>query len=263
MLIVLNMDLNLLGLAPLWLLLWLFCLAKSATHAALISRLAFGELMQQPEPLRLARYHTNRRFWQFLLAILLLFLVFILAYIAISLLLIPLSLVLQTSLGGGYYISGGGYRDVVLATIGSSYFLALLGTIAWLLVRLMIFDLPLAIETDLNAATTLSRAWQLTRKQTLRLSSIAIVVVAIAFPFQIFSAIITLTLQSVLTATLPAGPFSLFLLLWGIGSLVGILSSLFFLPLWQTVKATIYFDLRSRKEGLGLQLRSLNPPIKS
>jgi hypothetical protein len=27
------------------------------------------------------------------------------------------------------------------------------------------------------------------------------------------------------------------------------------LPLWQTVKAAIYFDLRNRREGLGLELR--------
>ena len=26
-------------------------------------------------------------------------------------------------------------------------------------------------------------------------------------------------------------------------------------PFWQTVKAVIYYDLRSRREGLGLQLR--------
>lgn len=27
------------------------------------------------------------------------------------------------------------------------------------------------------------------------------------------------------------------------------------LPFWQTVKAVVYYDLRSRHEGLGLQLR--------
>jgi hypothetical protein len=26
-------------------------------------------------------------------------------------------------------------------------------------------------------------------------------------------------------------------------------------PFWQTVKAVVYYDLRSRREGLGLQLR--------
>jgi hypothetical protein len=28
------------------------------------------------------------------------------------------------------------------------------------------------------------------------------------------------------------------------------------LPFWQTIKAVLYFDLRSRREGLGLQLQS-------
>jgi hypothetical protein len=27
------------------------------------------------------------------------------------------------------------------------------------------------------------------------------------------------------------------------------------MPFWQSIKAVIYYDLRSRREGLGLQLR--------
>jgi len=34
---------------------------------------------------------------------------------------------------------------------------------------------------------------------------------------------------------------------FGFGALV--------LPFWQAIKAIIYYDLRSRKEGLGLQMR--------
>ncbi|BAZ86107.1 hypothetical protein NIES806_23170 [Dolichospermum compactum NIES-806] len=29
----------------------------------------------------------------------------------------------------------------------------------------------------------------------------------------------------------------------------------FVMPFWQSIKAVIYYDLRSRREGLGLQLR--------
>lgn len=31
------------------------------------------------------------------------------------------------------------------------------------------------------------------------------------------------------------------------------------MPFWQALKAVLYFDLRSRREGLGLQLRK--PPL--
>jgi hypothetical protein len=36
---------------------------------------------------------------------------------------------------------------------------------------------------------------------------------------------------------------------------IGLAASVIVLPLWQTIKAVIYYDLRSRREGLGLQLR--------
>ncbi len=30
---------------------------------------------------------------------------------------------------------------------------------------------------------------------------------------------------------------------------------IFLLPFWQTIKAVIYYDLRTRREGMGLELR--------
>jgi hypothetical protein len=35
--------------------------------------------------------------------------------------------------------------------------------------------------------------------------------------------------------------------------------SIVILPLWQIIKAVIYYDLRGRREGLGLQLRDRGP----
>ena len=40
-----------------------------------------------------------------------------------------------------------------------------------------------------------------------------------------------------------------------LGFIIGLLSNILILPFWQAVKAVIYYDLRSRQEGLGLQLR--------
>ncbi len=42
-----------------------------------------------------------------------------------------------------------------------------------------------------------------------------------------------------------------------IGSLVG---GAFIMPFWQALKAVLYLDLRTRREGLGLQLRK--PPTQ-
>jgi hypothetical protein len=37
--------------------------------------------------------------------------------------------------------------------------------------------------------------------------------------------------------------------------ILGLVSGALFLPFWQAIKAVIYYDLRSRREGLGLQMR--------
>ncbi|GFZ94066.1 hypothetical protein [Okeania sp. KiyG1] len=36
---------------------------------------------------------------------------------------------------------------------------------------------------------------------------------------------------------------------------IGLLSNVFLLPFWQAIKAVVYYDLRTRREGMGLQLR--------
>jgi hypothetical protein len=76
-----------------------------------------------------------------------------------------------------------------------------------------------------------------------------------SLPLTIVVQIISGTLESVLKAVFGAesGIFYLvyylriLLLSFGSGALVT--------PFWQAMKAIIYYDLRSRKEGLGLQMR--------
>ena len=40
-----------------------------------------------------------------------------------------------------------------------------------------------------------------------------------------------------------------------IGYAIGILGNIFLLPFWQAIKAVVYYDLRTRREGMGLELR--------
>src|SRR5688500_17739514 len=51
---------------PLWLVIFLYCLSKYLTNSALISRLGFGELIDQPETVNTGRGQLNRRNWSFL-----------------------------------------------------------------------------------------------------------------------------------------------------------------------------------------------------
>jgi len=40
-----------------------------------------------------------------------------------------------------------------------------------------------------------------------------------------------------------------------LGLVLSLVGSIFVLPLWQAVKGVLYYDLRSRREGLDLELR--------
>ena len=48
------------------------------------------------------------------------------------------------------------------------------------------------------------------------------------------------------------------MLLWILNLCLSVLVGAIQLPFWQAVKAVVYYDLRTRKEGLGLKLRARN-----
>jgi hypothetical protein len=65
------------------------------------------------------------------------------------------------------------------------------------------------------------------------------------------------TIQVILLRVLSADPTSagFQILSFMVGYVLGLVSGAVFLPFWQAIKAVIYYDLRSRREGLGLQMR--------
>ncbi|MBD0311804.1 MAG: hypothetical protein ICV86_02640 [Microcoleus sp. T3-bin5] len=68
---------------------------------------------------------------------------------------------------------------------------------------------------------------------------------------QILSSIV----QGVLSAVLGAESGIFFLVYFILFVLVSFGSGALVNPFWQAMKAIVYYDLRSRKEGLGLQMR--------
>jgi hypothetical protein len=48
---------------------------------------------------------------------------------------------------------------------------------------------------------------------------------------------------------------SIYWLVYAITMVISLLGGMFVMPFWQSMKAVLYYDLRSRHEGLGLQLR--------
>ncbi len=246
--------------AHLWSLVPIYGWAKFQMLSAAIARHAFHELINEPESIATSETEVRPHMWLFfalqLLVLLLLFginiALSVLQFLAISL---PISLLFGT-LGD----SSQGWLYLIQIVINVVFYIVYL----WFWSHIFLPEMPLAIDKETDIVNNIGRSWQLTRGLATRVLLVisiagiitiplyilailpAIVVVVLAFPVAGFagqSAINTPVLVLMLMLAFLAA-IALFLV---VGTLV--------LPLWQAIKAIIYYDLQSRKEGLGLQLR--------
>ncbi|WNC46066.1 RDD family protein [Thermosynechococcus sp. GLH187] len=119
---------------------------------------------------------------------------------------------------------------VLLALLVISYFMA----------RLSLVDVVLALEPDCTPLKSVRRSWQLTQGQAWHTLTVFFVASLATIPANLLGSII----NSVVI--LPVA-----------GLFVGVL----LLPLWQGIKAVLYWDLRVRNEGAAFQVRpeAVNP----
>ena len=232
--------------ASLWLFVPIYGSAKYSAILGLISRLAFGEVREKPETVSDARHEVNPRMWSFLWAGILTFLIFcgvsLVSTVAMAIL-----------VGGAGAIFGQNY--VIIGALVIVAVIAFLIIYIRLISRLLIVELPLAIENNIGGSSAISRSWELTNGSVGRIQWIVFVAFLISLPIYIVSNLLSLLLQKVSTPLLGAGSslFSLVYIILRLGQTIGF--SALITPFWQVIKAIIYYDLRSRKEGLGLQMR--------
>ncbi|WP_202218636.1 DUF975 domain-containing protein [Okeania sp. KiyG1] len=243
-------------LIAVWLLLFAFCTAKSIVNSAIIGRLVFGELANLPETVREVRRSLAPKIWSFLWAFFLFSLIVIL---------VPFILLFLMSFIGGIIITILGFsvnnNDLGSVILGSTFLAILFIVLAILLARFFILEIPLAVEEVAGATKTLGRSWELTKGYVRRIFIILVIAGLITLPVGIILQIFTTILQGILLlaisptqpidATNPNIQFLSFLL----GYAIGLLSNVFLLPFWQAIKAVVYYDLRTRREGIDLQLR--------
>ena len=236
-----------------WLLVPIYGWVKFYALSALISRLAFGELVNQPESVSSGERFVNSRLWEFFITIILMFAISIgitLGFILIGGLLIGIPTVLL-----------GGLQDANPANTGIFILITLLVMIIvftgimWIGTRFYLIDVPLAIEENVNGSSTINRSWELTKGNIGRIVLISLIGVLITIPIQFIIQIITTIIQLIFTPLMqernPIFAIIFLVLIVGLSFCGGAL----IVPFWQTVKAVVYYDLRSRREGLGLQLR--------
>lgn len=240
--------------ALLWWLIPVYGWAKALTINAQISRLAFRELINQPETAKTALSHIEPRMWKFLGTGFLTGLILTGTNLCISfastlILFIPI-LIISATFRNNPEIAG-----VITVLLQLIMNLVNLVVQLWFQGRLLITELPLAIESEVDAITTINRTWDLSKGSALRIQLILLVCYLITLP--IFAlAIIPIFFSIPALATTPRETaittfLGFFLLTLIIMSIFGTILA----PFWQAVKAVIYYDLRNRREGIGLKLR--------
>lgn len=236
-----------------WLLVPIYGWVKFYALSALISRLAFGELVNQPESVSSGQRFVNSRLWGFFVNMILMFAISIgiaILFILIGSLLMGISAVLLGGLQAGNIAT-----TIILILIALVVLIITFTGILWIGTRFYLVDVPLAIEDNVNGSSTINRSWELTKGNIFRILLISLIGFLITIPIQFIIQIITTIIQLIFTTLLKEDILSSsiisFVLTFGLSFVGGAL----ILPFWQTVKAVVYYDLRSRREGLGLQLR--------
>ncbi|XHX79422.1 MAG: hypothetical protein RBJ76_05680 [Stenomitos frigidus ULC029] len=249
---------------PALIVLFLYAFAKYLTNLALISRLAFGELINQPEPLKDARRYVRSRQWSFLIAALLLGLISIAVMIAFYLVVAIVVAGLLSAVGGWSLfvnpspeaLAANSGTLVLLGLLFVTVFLAFIPFLLWFSARFAAIEVPLAVEPGVTATQTIGRMWSLTKGSAWRIALILFITSLVTLPIQLLVQVGISATNAVIEAAgfTPGDPSHTALSLL-ITYILSFAVSLVVIPLWQVIKAVIYYDLRSRREGLGLQLR--------
>lgn len=253
---------------PLWLSV---CLAKYQAFSAAIARHAFLRLINTPEKTTEASRYTNSRMWGFWLIGLSISLIF--GAVAIGLYIL-LAIIFAVAFGaaawqGGAVSDGSASIGGLMVFVGSS--VLILGIpglifILWLFSRLLIAEVPYAVDREITPTGSLGRSWDLTDKSGWRIITMLVVLAMVLFPLQFFQQVVGILLQGLSIATGADEASGIFVAAIFAGYAISLGIGLLLLPLWQAVKAVLYYDLRSRREGMGLELEPQDsglqiPPI--
>jgi len=253
--------------AALWSVIPIYGWARSLTILAQLSRLGFRQVIGQPERPRETFRVLQPRLWSFLgagiLHLLLLLTANMVLSFGITLGLMPI-LIGLAGLFGDSAITG--VLIVLLQLLSQG--IILLGQI-WVQSRLFVYDIALAMERNIDASQCFGRSWTLTRGSVLRIQGVLLSAYLITAPLFILAGLPLLVLvppliQAAETLAIDPTPF----ILWVLATLGGfvaamIIVSILVAPLWQAMKAVLYYDLRCRREGLDFGLRTGREGLRS
>lgn len=236
--------------ALLWSVIPIYGWAKNYQIQGIISRHVFKELVNQPESISITRTNLNQRFWSFWAAQF---------YIALSgfgfiIIVFLLSSTLESILN---LFSGNSVGNLIGGIILTVWNIITILAYIWLYSHFFIAELPLGLEHKMNSTNCIGRSWELTKGFVLRIQLIILIASLITLPIIILALLPVLFMIFPLFSTTPSEDALLLTLASSIFLMVVLatVGSTLMMPFWQAIKAVIYYDIRSRREGLGLEVR--------
>lgn len=236
-----------------WIPLMIWGFSKYLVNSALISRLAFGELISQPERMSDARRQLNDRNWSFFRVAFQVGLLLVLVYIALAIVAVLVAGILGIIIGlvlGGLFANQATGSIVTTILGGVIAVVILLGGLTWFFARWLIAEVPLAVEEGVNGKQSIDRSWELSKNSAFRIQGVVLITFLVTLPILI----LTGYAPQIFLLQLEPGS-SLYWIVYLVSFIASLAGGILVLPFWQAIKAVVYYDLRSRREGLGMQLR--------
>jgi hypothetical protein len=239
-----------------WSIFSLYCLAKYLTNRAIISRLAYQELIDSPETIADATEKLVPLNWKFLrLSLWIVICLSIVIFLSSLLFFIAIGII---GIIGKQYLES---RDIIVALLVTFIFLGLLCLWMFAIVRYysywFVAELVLAIEPNTSAKRSMQRSKQLSIAATGRVQLVVLIAFVITLPLTFLSGSISTIGQVLTTNVLNSASDSNRVLGGGLvflGFVLSVAIELLVVPFWQATKAAIYYDLQNSREGRDLVL---------
>jgi uncharacterized RDD family membrane protein YckC len=243
-----------------------YCFGRYLAGSAAISRLVFKELLIEPETAKDAKRFTNDRAWGFGVIGLILFVLFFVLIIGLYLALAIVLAIAFGSIGGFAALQNNSFGVLEgLARSPATAIALFLGILAlviffaiawiWVTARFALTELPHGIEPETGAAASVGRSWTLTQKNVWHTVLILLVSSLIMVPVSVVLQIVSSILQLILVGLSGTDNSALLGAVYLASFALGMVGIVITLPIAQSIKGVLYFDLRNRREGLKLQLR--------
>ena len=174
----------------------LYCLAQSLGHLLGISRLAFQSLNAEPESEKVALRFTRSRKFSMLKAALLQSLIVFVAYFAVISTLTLLAIIAANLFNiDAANPSPNVALYLLIGLLGAISIIVAICALIWLVLRLMLIPQPLALEQNASAVRSVTRSWQLSRKNAGRIPLVTLLYLLISLPISTVTYIVSNTVS--------------------------------------------------------------------